>query len=132
MAADTLIRVIQAGFVREYKLKAVLGEFWERVEKAHGIVEIQDTELESKLEDSELKQLYAKFPYLNPNRPLPPKPVDEVVEFRKELIDEVDATPVQWVNEDEEAELRAKLDEAGVKHGNIKKIEKLREKVTQL
>lgn len=138
MAEDTLIRVIQAGFVREYKLKAILGAFWERIEKAHGVVEIQDNNLETKLTKDEQTQLYAKFPYLNPNRPLPPKPKDEPVAFRSPItndvaeelaINDIDASGAAI---DEETELRAKLDAAGIKHGTIKKIETLRNKVKDL
>lgn len=83
-----LIRVIQGGNnVREYRLDALLGQFFDRLERAHGNVHIQDPELESKLTEDELQKLYAKFPYLNPNRPLPPKPKKEKVEFRKEKED---------------------------------------------
>ena len=84
-----LIRVIQGGNnVREYRLDALLGQFFDRLERAHGVVEIQDPELENKLTEGELQKLYAKFPYLNPNRPLQPKPKTEKVEFRKEQSDE--------------------------------------------
>lgn len=78
-----LIRVVQGGKqVREIRLDAILGKFFDRLEKAHGTVEISDPDLESKLDESELKQLYAKFPELNPNRPLPPKPSTEPIAFR--------------------------------------------------
>ncbi len=83
MASDSTIRVIQNGHQREYKTKAILGEFFSRLEKYHGVVEIADPDLESKLTPEELQQLYVKFPHLNPNRELPPKPVAKVVEFRE-------------------------------------------------
>lgn len=80
-----LIRVVQGGKqVREIRLDAILGKFFDRLEKAHGTVEISDPELESKLDESELKKIYAKFPELNPNRPLPPKPSTEPIAFREE------------------------------------------------
>ena len=81
-----LIRVVQGGKqVREIRLDAILGKFFDRLEKAHGTVEISDPELESKLDESELKQIYAKFPELNPNRQLPPKPSTEPIAFREEV-----------------------------------------------
>ena len=81
-----LIRVVQGGKqVREIRLDAILGKFFDRLEKAHGTVEISDPDLETKLDESELNQLYAKFPELNPNRPLPPKPSTEQIAFREEV-----------------------------------------------
>lgn len=80
-----LIRVVQGGKqVREIRLDAILGKFFDRLEKAHGTVEISDPDLESKLDERELKKLYAKFPELNPNRALPTKPSDEPLAFREE------------------------------------------------
>ena len=81
-----LIRVVQGGKqVREIRLDAILGKFFDRLEKAHGTVEISDPGLETKLDESELNQLYAKFPELNPDRPLPPKPSTEPIAFREEV-----------------------------------------------
>lgn len=81
-----LIRVVQGGKqVREIRLDAILGKFFGRLEKAHGTVEISDPDLETKLDESELNQLYAKFPELNPDRPLPPKPSTEPIAFREEV-----------------------------------------------
>ena len=81
-----LIRVVQGGKqVREIRLDAILGKFFDRLEKAHGTVEISDPELESKLDESELEKIYAKFPELNPNRPLPPKPSTEPISFRDDV-----------------------------------------------
>ena len=71
------------------------------------------------LTDEEVKLLGKNFPHLLPARkvaPAPPPPV----------IDE-EATDTT-----EEEELRDLLDAAGVKHGRVKKIEKLRELVAEL
>jgi len=83
-----LIRVVQGGkTVREYAFTALIGQFFNRIEKAHGTVEISDPELEDKLTESELKQLYAKFPEIDPNRKLPPKPSEEPVKFREKVVE---------------------------------------------
>ena len=96
-----LIRVVQGGKqVREIRLDAILGKFFDRLEKAHGTVEISDPDLESKLDESELKQLYAKFPELNPNRPLPPKPSTEPIEFREEVVIEEVSDVEELTNEE--------------------------------
>lgn len=85
-----LIRVIQGGkLVREIRLDAILGKYFDRIEKAHGTVEISDPELESKLTTDELQKLYAKFPELDPKRPLPPKPSTSPIAFREEPKDDV-------------------------------------------
>lgn len=85
-----LIRVIQGGkLVREIRLDAILGKYFDRIEKAHGTVEISDPELESKLTTDELQKLYAKFPELDPKRPLPPKPSTAPIAFREEPKDDV-------------------------------------------
>lgn len=98
---NKLIRVIQGGkLVREIRLSALLGNYFSRIEKVHGVVEISDPNLETKLTESELAQLYAKFPYLNPNRPLPPKPSTEKVEFRKKKSDEKETVQAEETIED--------------------------------
>jgi len=84
MADKTTIRVIQAGQERAYNYSALIGEFFDRITKQHGHVEIADPELEEKLSTDELKRLYLKFPHLNPGRDLPPQPKAQKVEFRKE------------------------------------------------
>ena len=79
-----LIRVVQGGKrVREIAFTALVGDFFYRIEKSHGTVEISDPELEDKLTESELAELYKRFPEINPNRPLPPKPTEEPVSFRE-------------------------------------------------
>ena len=79
-----LIRVVQGGKrVREIAFTALVGDFFYRIEKSHGTVEISDPELEDKLTESELAELYKRFPEINPNRPLPPKPSEEAVSFRE-------------------------------------------------
>jgi len=84
-----LIRVVQGGKrVREIAFSALIGDFFYRIEKSHGTVEISDPELEEKLTESELAELYKRFPEINPNRPLPPKPIEEKIEFRKDAIQE--------------------------------------------
>jgi len=96
-----LIRVVQGGKqVREIRLDAILGKFFERLEKAHGTVEISDPDLESKLDEGELKQLYAKFPELNPNRPLPPKPSTETIAFREDVVVEEVSDVEELTNEE--------------------------------
>ena len=96
-----LIRVVQGGKqVREIRLDAILGKFFDRLEKAHGTVEISDPDLESKLDESELNQLYAKFPELNPNRPLPPKPSTETIAFREEVVIEEVSDVEELTNEE--------------------------------
>jgi hypothetical protein len=71
-------------------LDALLGKYFERIEKAHGTVEVVDTELESKLTTDELQRLYAKFPELDPKRPLPPKPSTTPISFREDSKVEVE------------------------------------------
>jgi hypothetical protein len=96
-----LIRVVQGGKqVREIRLDAILGKFFDRLEKAHGTVEISDPDLESKLDESELNQLYAKFPELNPNRPLPPKPSTEPIAFREDVVVEEVSDVEELTNEE--------------------------------
>ena len=96
-----LIRVVQGGKqVREIRLDAILGKFFDRLEKAHGTVEISDPDLESKLDESELKQIYAKFPELNPNRPLPPKPSTEPIAFREDVVVEEVSNVEELTNEE--------------------------------
>ena len=96
-----LIRVVQGGKqVREIRLDAILGKFFDRLEKAHGTVEISDPDLETKLDESELKRLYAKFPELNPNRPLPPKPSTEPIAFREDVVVEEVSDVEELTNEE--------------------------------
>jgi hypothetical protein len=74
------------------------------------------------LTDEEVKLLGKNFPHLLPARKVAPAPPPPVIE--EEATEVAEAT--------EEDELRAILDAAGVKHGRVKKIEKLREMVAEL
>lgn len=95
-----LIRVVQGGkFVREIRLDALLGKYFERIEKAHGTVEVVDTELESKLTTDELQKLYDKFPELDPKRPLPPKPSTTPIAFREDVKEDIIVEEVSEVEE---------------------------------
>jgi hypothetical protein len=71
------------------------------------------------LTDEEVKLLGKNFPHLLPARKVAPAPPPPVIEEGAS-----DTT--------EEDELRDLLDAAGVKHGRVKKIEKLREMVAEL
>jgi len=71
------------------------------------------------LTDEEVKLLGKNFPHLLPARKVAPAPPPPVIEEEA-----TDTT--------EEDELRAMLDAAGVKHGRVKKIEKLRDMVAEL
>jgi len=97
------------------------------------------------LTDEEIKLLCKNFPHLLPARqvaPAPPPPVieEEVVSMKLPQMNmdeikspfEIKGNGVVGVLEQEETSLRAMLDEAGVKHGRVKKIEKLREMVAEL
>lgn len=83
MAKDSLIRTVCGGKVpREFKLAALLGDFFERLEKHYGVAEIADPDLKEKLTEDELQLLYAKFKYLDPNRVIPPMPTHGTIPFR--------------------------------------------------
>jgi hypothetical protein len=68
----------------------------------------------------------------------PERPASKMEYNQVEPLEVVELTPrermesVEYVNYDEEGKLRAMLDNAGVKHGRVKKIEKLREMVAEL
>lgn len=74
------------------------------------------------LTDEEVNLLGKNFPHLLPTRRVAPAPPPPIIE--DDATDSTDTT--------EEDELRATLDDAGVKHGRVKKIEKLREMVAEL
>lgn len=83
MGKDTLIRTVCGGKVpREFKLAALIGDFFERLEKHYGVAEIADPDLKEKLTEDELQLLYAKFKYLDPNRVIPPMPTHGAIPFR--------------------------------------------------
>jgi hypothetical protein len=83
MGKDTLIRTVCGGKVpREFKLAALIGDFFERLEKHYGVAEIADPDLKEKLTEEELQLLYAKFKYLDPNRVIPAMPTHGAIPFR--------------------------------------------------
>ena len=138
MADKITIRVIQNGQERAYNYSALIGEFFDRIVKQHGHVEIADPELEEKLTSEELERLYVKFPHLNPSRELPPQPKAQKVEFRKEPTIEA-ATPeqeerleehIEYINEEvgrphfevmEVPALKEYLQEQGIEYNTRKK-----------
>jgi hypothetical protein len=65
-----------------YHYSVLIGAFLERIEKAHGKIEIDDPDLNEKLTEEQLKALSANFPHLDPDRPLPIAPPIIDVEFR--------------------------------------------------
>lgn len=91
---------------------AALGGNIQALEKTYsGTIEIADPSLT----EAEAKAIAHNFPY-----------VDVVA------VAEVAPVTIDPPTLDEEAELRAMLDNANVKHGRVKKIEKLREMVAEL
>ena len=124
MADKITIRVIQNGQERAYNYSALIGEFFDRIVKQHGHVEIADPELEDKLTPEELKRLYVKFPHLNPSRDLPPQPKAQKVEFRKEPKIEV-ATPEQEEKVKEQVE--SVNEEVGRPHFEVMEVPALKE-----
>jgi hypothetical protein len=75
------------------------------------------------LTDEEVKLLGKNFPHLLPARKVAPAPPPPLVRY-EHVTDAVEVS--------EEEGLRDILDAAGVKHGRVKKIEKLREMVAEL
>jgi len=61
MADKITIRVIQNGQERAYNYSALIGDFFDRIVKQHGYVEIADPDLEGKLSPDELKRLTLSF-----------------------------------------------------------------------
>lgn len=95
-----MIRLIKGkGLVREVRIEAILGKYSDRLNEMKEGYEIADPDLETKLTDEELKQLYAKFQYLDPNRPLPPKPSTEPIAFREEVKEKVIVEEVSEIEE---------------------------------
>lgn len=83
--SKVLITVIQSGkYTREYRYDALMGAFFDRLEKAHGSIEIKDPDLVAKgLTQSEIDALYVRFGMLPPSE-LPPEPKPIEVAFRSE------------------------------------------------
>lgn len=137
MIKDRLIRCVitkskQPAGQRHLLLLALAGDI-ARIEKTlNGKISVEDPTLT----DEEAAIIAHNFPHLIPSRavaaPLPeivkaaPLPVSEIVEGTTSVEAE------QTEDDSEETVLRAKLDAAGVKHGRVKKIEKLREMVAEL
>ena len=95
-----MIRLIKGkGLVREVRIEAILGKYSDRLNEMKEGYEIADPDIETKLTSEELKQLYAKFPYLDPNRPLPPKPSTEPIAFREEVKEDVIVEEVSEIEE---------------------------------
>jgi hypothetical protein len=89
---------------------AALGGNIQALERTYaGTIELADPSLT----DAEAKSIAHNFPYAAIEAVTEPQPV----------------APPKW---DEETELRAMLDTAKVKHGRVKRIEKLREMVAEL
>lgn len=86
MANNTLIRVLtgKRAYPRFFTYQAIIGTYFSRLEKIHGVVEIADPELETKLTKEQLNEVYNRFPHLKPITNLPPEP---------ESLGEVDITP---------------------------------------
>jgi len=130
MAKDTVIRCVQGGQIREFKVGALLGIYRDRLEREKGEIHVDDPQLEKKVTEDELKAFYAGFPYLNPNRDLPPMPNAAKVEFRKE---EVEQPKVEAVEENlskgqadviksmEVSELKEYLTTEGIEYNTRKK-----------
>jgi len=66
----------------QYHYSVLIGSFLDRIEKAHGKIEIDDPDLAEKLTPEQLKTLSANFPHLDPDKPLPIAPPIENVPFR--------------------------------------------------
>jgi hypothetical protein len=99
MANKTLVTVVQGGkFIREYRYDALMGAFFDRLERAHGVVELRDPDLELKgFTKDEISDLRNRFGMVDlddlPKEPEPfdfnfrGEPTKEVVES-KEVIEE--------------------------------------------
>lgn len=155
MAKDTLIRCTFGGKkVKMVQYQALMAQFFDRLEKMHGTGDVQDPELETKLSKVELSALYTKYPHLDSNRELPPEPKPlNPAKFREliseepvktevsepeskteveEVAPETEAESTEETELSEDEKLRAILDEAGVKHGRVKHLDKLKEMVANL
>jgi hypothetical protein len=113
---------------------AALGGNIQALERTYaGTIELADPSLT----DAEAKSISHNFPYVTVDslEKVNPLLVNEVYNFVsvKEVMDQSIAYMTEGtLNPREETELRALLDAANVKHGRVKRIEKLREMVAEL
>ena len=134
-----MIRCVWGKSIEQLPIKMLTGPNLKAVEKRRGAnIEIADPDLGKKLTHAQLKALSVNFPEIDPDFELPPEPkpltdaeLGDLVADPVEVEVEEVAAPVEAA-ETEEDSLRAALDNAGVKHGRVKKIEKLREMVAEL
>ena len=143
-----MIRCVWGKSIEQLPIKMLTGPNLKAVEKRRGAnIEIADPDLGKKLTHAQLKALSVNFPEIDPDFELPPEPNpltdaelgDLVAEPVEVAVEEVAPTleqveipaPVEAADTEEDT-LRAALDNAGVKHGRVKKIEKLREMVAEL
>jgi hypothetical protein len=137
--AMEMIRCVWGKSIEQLPIKMLTGQNLKAVEKRRGAnIEIADPDLGKKLTHAQLKALSVNFPEIDPDFELPPEPkpltdaeLGDLVADPVEVEVEEVAAPVEAA-ETEEDSLRAALDNAGVKHGRVKKIEKLREMVAEL
>jgi hypothetical protein len=85
MANKTLVTVVQGGkFIREYRYDALMSPFFERLERAHGVVELRDPNLEEKgFTKDEIEDLRIRFGMM-PLAELPSEPEPFDFDFRGE------------------------------------------------
>ena len=112
-----LITVIQGGkYTREYRYDALMGAFFERLEKAHGSIELRDPDLELKgFTKEEIEALYIRFGMMPPSE-LPPEPEAIAFEFRGEPTKETIESnePKSELDSLSKKELKEYLKEKGV------------------
>ena len=114
--SKVLITVIQGGkFEFQYRYDALMGAFFDRIEKAKGSIEIKDPDLVAKgLTQSEIDALYVRFGMLPPSE-LPPEPKPIEVEFRQEAKETVESNETKSeLDSLSKKELKEYLKEKGV------------------
>lgn len=75
MPQNTLITVLRGKLPVQLPYKALMGEYSDRLIKAHGgNVTISDPDLDVKLSSEEYASLQAKYPHIGPPAQLPPEP----------------------------------------------------------
>jgi hypothetical protein len=147
--AMEMIRCVWGNSIEQLPIKMLTGQNLKAVEKRRGAsIEIADPDLGKKLTHAQLKALSVNFPELDPDFVLPPEPQPLTDAELGDLVAVLNVEPyeppaplpliaseeVEVVAPDKSEEdiLREMLDNAGVKHGRVKKIEKLREMVAEL